>query len=265
MPDFKKVFIEAFSRYYDLVYKDRLDTSKLLDPVTKKWANCSWGNAYITGVVQESVGMDIQLVNQINLIDRSRITLKAWDEILDDYEDIESFNIYDQFVESDALVAVDAPYKVKSRFTYLITYIIHHCLNIIDNNYKKSFNEHATLKNLEELISHKRIEEITDNSKSLYQSIKPIFHDEFQDDSLNIRHREHHRDGPTIFTGSSARVEEIVEDGNKSYRISIKEPILLERLVESLDKELRKCKKAYSEFEKFIESSFKIFDKYKSG
>lgn len=264
-PDYKKILIEAFSRYYDLVYEERLDTSKLLNHITGKWAACSWEKAYILGVVQESIGIDIQLVNQINIIDRSRITLKAWDEILNDYDDLDSFNIYTEFVNSAAIIAADAPYKVKSRFTYLTFYITHHCLNLIDANYSKNFDERVYFKDLKKILQHDQIGEIAENPMDLYESIKPIFHDEFQDESLNIRNREHHRDGPTIFTGSSAKVDEIIkENGGKAYRVSIKEPIPLDKLVLSLDNELSKCRKAYAEFEKFIEGSFRIFEKYKS-
>src|SRR6056297_675571 len=180
MPDYKKVFIEAFSKYYDLVYGERLDTSKFLDHVTKKWATYSWKKSYVLGVVQESIGMDIQLVNQINLIDRSRITLNAWDEILDEYNDMESFTIYDQFVDSDAILAADAPYKVKSRFAYLTAYIIHHCLSIIDVNYTKNFNNRLHFSDLEKLLKHDKIDEVAENSEDLYDLIKPIFHEEFK-------------------------------------------------------------------------------------
>src|SRR6056297_2075991 len=130
-----------------------------------------------------------------------------------------------------------------------------------DPHRAKNFNNRLHFSDLEKLLKHDKIDEVAENSEDLYDLIKPIFHEEFKEESLNFRNREHHRDGPTIFTGSSAQVKEIIEDdGNKRYRVSIKEPIPLEKLVNSLDNELKKCRKAYLEFEKFVDSSFKIFD-----
>lgn len=262
----KKLFLEAFSKYYDRVYKERLDISDYLNNVTCRWERFSWENPYVLSVIHEAIGIDISLINLINSIDRSTITICAWNEILKEYNDDESFELYCQFVESEVILAADAPYKVKSRFTYLTAYIIHHCLNCIDDNRKEIFKENIYLSDLKSLLNNEHLPKISTNTNRLYDSIDLIFHNEFQSDSHNLRNREHHRDGSSFLTEYIVKVHEKLDSNRrKSYRLSVQKPVTLDVLINALKKELKLCRQAYTEFEEFVTNAFENFEKYKVG
>jgi len=183
------------------------------------------------------------LANVINEMSYNIRAIKAWSWIIDDLTNEQKYEITKEFISDKVTLSLNLPYVIKSRFSFSITHLCHQA-NRVSDQWEDDLP-------LDREIPNKPVDkycEYWSSYRDLCSSLEFIDNVDYRESTRNFRNIYSHRLQPRIVIGLYNIASRHVSKGNISYRFGGHEPLQLEDIACSLERQSEYC---YNSFELF--------------
>jgi len=191
------------------------------------------------------------LANTINQLGDYSRRLRAWDTILDNYNDDEKLEALFEFVDPIATISLNLPYAIQSRFYFAIAHLCHQANKAkLKREWKDDLPEDGNIK------------ANTAKERGVYwllfpaldASVANIFSRGHQSNTDEFRHKFTHRVPTQVVLGHSAFVRRSKNNGvsKLKYEFGDRPPINIKILADELACEFRRCIIAFDDFKALV-------------
>ena len=235
----------AFSRYRSVYtsLNEKIDLAPYGHIQTEKSIPIAWA------VYHEMLRDHIKhLANDLNHFAHHILQLSAWADVLSEYEIEDQLALLMEFVTPVAVVSVNYPYAIKSRYQFSISHLSHQANMILDQDYCE------TKLPRDEKIDFKIMQRVSRNwscFEKLSRGLSRLCDEAYKEETGNHRHKYNHRYPPRFEHGLTQMVtREVYDSGRVGYGVGNAEPLRLKEILPSLKEQhttARGCFDLYSD------------------
>lgn len=261
----KEQYLDAHSRFYDLLQKEELLFNKYLS-----YEEYRIPSSYASGglwMVFHRMASDFisELLSEINQFCSILRNLVTWEEVLKNYSEDMRFNILVEIVEPISINALNTPYVIKNRFIYVSVMLLRETATLLGRNVECiKFSEEKisfeTLNKFECLFEKQEWKSV----RSFLDELNRIHAKQYKEGTSDFRNRFHHRLPPKIEIGLSSLVTRTEnKNGGITYGVGGEFPLSISKISVSLQSEHESCTEAFKSFWLLLKDLLKIWkEKY---
>lgn len=191
-----------------------------------------------------------EIANSINQLVSYSHRLKAWSEVVREFDEQQKLEALNEFIEPIATTALNLPFVIRSRFIFAIAHLAHQAKRATEGPaWKDDFP-------LDKEIGFGSADKYGGDWKSyvrLKRSLENISSKKYQEATNDFRNKYNHRFSPRVLVGFTGLVTRIVgKAGQVSYQFGEQPPLSLDVAAELLNQQCETCFDAFSRFKAFI-------------
>ena len=228
-------------------YRERIKEASFSKPVSYDWFALPTQNGAEWFIYCETLkDLSRQLANDINHLWRDITKLEAWSEIISHYDEKEKLYLLVEFIETLAIVALNLPYAIRSRFIFSLSHICHQANRIKNSDWKDDLSNDRSI-NFKTMDSKCVGWKTYNNFKLRFSQIAD---DKFEENTSEFRHRFHHRIPVSVELGLTGLISrQKNQNGQVGYSIGGTRPLSLKKLVPILKDQYTKIVKCFEEYQ----------------
>lgn len=226
-------------------------------PINGKFVKYDWGDLpnpiYISWMPYSQMFDEFsrELANALNTLTRYTHQLTAWRDLLES-EDVQTqFSAAVDFIDPIAVVAINLPYVIRSRFIFAAAHLCHQANHAKQGN---TWKDDFPLDSEVWFDSADKYGKEWKQYKKFKNRLEKVSAKDYREGTHDFRHAYNHRFSARIVLGISQIVTRRVDEssGGVTYGFGGIQPITLPRLISLLEKQCQHCYLAFDAFEKLI-------------
>jgi len=240
--------VELYAAYREVASFKAFDVTF----VSYDWAkdtqpNGSGGLAY--GLMLQEFSQEIG--NSINELVGNVCRLSCWQEVISGLEQADKVDVLHEFVNSIAVVSLNLPHVIRSRFVFASLHLCHQANQYPDG---ESWKDELPLDSDIYFGQADAYCGKWKRYKKLKVVLEKIANKKYQTDTRDFRNKYNHRFSPLIEFGLGGFVSRNVNDktGIVSYSFGYQSPLPLSKVVHILKGQVDVCRSAHSAFQLLI-------------
>lgn len=244
---------EEFANLYDK-FREKLAST----PAEGTLVNYGWGNfpssisplwmAY--GFMFQEFSREA--ANSINQLVNYTHRLKVWQEILKSLNEDQIFEVLNEFIEAMATTSLNLPYVIRSRLIFTATHLAHQANRALEG---ETWKDDLPLDKEIFFSTADKYCNRWNSYKDLKRKLERISAKDYQDATLDFRHKYNHRFSPRVAVGYILSVTRSVDPttGRLSYGFGETPPLSLDLIVSLLNVQCTRCYDAFQTYKLFIQ------------
>lgn len=243
-------------------------------PLQGKYADYDWGNLpdplqvpwWAYGEMFQEFSRD--LANSVNQLVKYVHRLKAWSAVINGLDDASKLEVLLEFIDPVAIVTLNLPYAIQSRFIFATAHLAHQANITKDGNAWKDdlpLDREITFKTAEKYAAQWK------SYETLRRTLKEISADDYKKATCDYRNKYNHRISPRIeigLTGMDTRskikngrivgatgiiMSKISDQETIQYAFGATPPLRIEQIITALEEQCVRCHAAFEAFKALVQ------------
>ena len=193
----------------------------------------------------------MEIANAVNQLTNYVQRLKAWDKVLAPLSDDEKMEALVEFIEPIATLALSLPYSIRNRFIFAIAHLCHQASQTLPGlQWKDDLPKDKDIG----FLHAREYGKPWSTYPACEAAFKRIFKGDFEQRTLDFRHRNNHRFSARILIGLSRMVARRKDDasGNMRYVFGYTQPLDLKLIADATEDQCVCCYAAFDAFQALV-------------